>query len=235
MEDDPDLQVIASFALKRGGFDFEVCGDGREALEKTATFRPELILLDVMLPFLDGPSILKTLRRTPQFAATQVIFMTARVQPEDLAEYRQLGCIDVIMKPFDPMTLAARIQDLWDQHYRHVADDERSELAELEQLYLGQLPLRLAEIERVARLVRDGGDRASVETLFHLSHRLTGSSATLGFAPVSEAARALETVTDGWRLRKKSPSPAERKSMDPLLRRLRKAAGGVAKRPGRIR
>jgi CheY-like chemotaxis protein len=54
-----------------------------------------------MPPFRDGPSILKQLRQNPGFASTQVIFMTARAQPEEIAEYRSLGCIDVIVKPFD--------------------------------------------------------------------------------------------------------------------------------------
>src|SRR4051794_40114221 len=57
VEDDPDTQIIASFALTRGGFTIEVCGTGAEALETAPVFAPDLILLDVMLPFMDGPSI----------------------------------------------------------------------------------------------------------------------------------------------------------------------------------
>ena len=227
VEDDPDLRVIASFALRRGGFDFEVCGDGREALEKAPLFRPDLILLDVMLPFLDGPGILRELRRDPAFAATQVIFMTARAYPEEIAEYRSLGCIDVIVKPFDPMALAETIQALWDRHYRQVAASERSQLAELEQRYVRQLPSRLVEIERVAEGVREKGGRDDLERLFHLSHRLTGSSATLGFPRISEAARAVENLVIGWRPRRRRPTLAERRRLESLLRRLRREANEV--------
>src|SRR4051794_4765996 len=101
IEDDPDAQVIASFALKRGGFSFEVYGSGMEALKDGPAFAPHLILLDVMLPFMDGPAILREMRRTTAFALTPVIFMTARAYPEDIAEYRSLGSLDVIAKPFD--------------------------------------------------------------------------------------------------------------------------------------
>ena len=231
VEDDPDLRVIASFALRRGGFDFEVCGDGREALEKAPLFRPDLILLDVMLPFLDGPGILRELRRDPAFAPTQVIFMTARASPEEIAEYRSLGCIDVIVKPFDPMALAETIQGLWDRHFRQVAASERSQLAELERLYVGQLPARVAEIDRVAALIGGKGGREDLERLLHLSHRLTGSSATLGFPRISEAARAVENLLTAWRTRRRGPTMSERRALEPLLRRLRREASDVAGSP----
>jgi len=230
VEDDPDLRVIASFALRRGGFDFEVCGDGREALDKAPLFRPDLILLDVMLPFLDGPGILRELRRDPAFAATEVIFMTARALPEEIAEYRTLGCIDVIVKPFDPMTLAETIQSLWDRHYRQAAAGERSELAELEKKYVRQLPSRLAEIEQVAGTLGEKGGRDDLDRLFHLSHRLTGSSATLGFPRISDAARAVENLLIGWRTRRSRLTVAERRLLGSRLRDLRREASEVVER-----
>lgn len=114
VEDEPDIQVVARIALESlGGFTVEVCSSGSEALEKIAIFQPQLILLDVMMPDMDGPTTLGKLRELPHFAATPVIFMTAKVQPSEVAGYKQLGAVDVIPKPFDPMTLASTVQDIW--------------------------------------------------------------------------------------------------------------------------
>ena len=83
------------------------------ALERLALKAPDLILLDVMMPGMDGPSTLKALREQPLTATTPVIFMTAKVQPYEVAEYKRLGALDVIAKPFDPMQLSATINAIW--------------------------------------------------------------------------------------------------------------------------
>jgi CheY-like chemotaxis protein len=114
VEDEPDIQVVARLALEAvGGFTVEVCSSGREALEKFAAFRPQLVLLDVMMPDMDGPTTLGKLRELPDFGATPVIFMTAKVQPQEVASYKQLGAKDVIAKPFDPMSLASTVKGIW--------------------------------------------------------------------------------------------------------------------------
>lgn len=114
VEDEPDIQTVAQLALEMvGGFTLEVCSSGSEALEKIAAFNPQLILMDVMMPGMDGPTTLGKLRELPQFVATPVIFMTAKVQPSEVAGYRQIGAVDVIPKPFDPMTLASQVQEVW--------------------------------------------------------------------------------------------------------------------------
>lgn len=110
VEDDPDIRVIARIALEDiGGFDIRSCGCGPEALEAIAHYRPDFLLLDVTLPDMDGPTLLGHLRRTSNGAAAPVIFMTARVQKSEVARYLALGAIDVIAKPFDPLTLPAKI------------------------------------------------------------------------------------------------------------------------------
>jgi len=114
VEDEPDIQQVARMALElAGGFTVEVCGSGPEALERAPGFDPQLFLLDVMMPGMDGPTTLAELRRLPQLAATPVIFMTAKVQPAEVAQYRELGAIDVIAKPFDPMKLSDTIREMW--------------------------------------------------------------------------------------------------------------------------
>src|SRR5262245_50769921 len=114
VEDDPDIAAIAQLALETvGGFNVMVCDNGRAALEAAASFRPDLFLLDVMMPDMDGPGVLAALRQMPDVGQQPAIFMTAKVQPGEVARYRALGAIGVISKPFDPMTVADEIRDIW--------------------------------------------------------------------------------------------------------------------------
>jgi two-component system, OmpR family, response regulator len=114
VEDESDIQAVARLALEAvGGFTVKICSSGSEALHEAPIFEPELILLDVMMPGMDGPSTLKALRRLPLTAATPIIFMTAKVQPQERRYYQELGAIGVIPKPFDPMTLSSMIQTIW--------------------------------------------------------------------------------------------------------------------------
>ncbi len=116
VEDDPDIQVVIQLALEVvGGFAVKLCGSGREALDSVAGFHPDLILLDVMLPGMDGPATLEALRRLPEAASLPVVFMTAKVQPDEVAYFLSLGATAVIAKPFDPMTLAREIRAYWPQ------------------------------------------------------------------------------------------------------------------------
>lgn len=113
VEDELDIQTIAKIALGDiGGFTLETCSSGAEAIEKAKSFTPDLILLDVMMPDIDGPQTLEELRKIPNTASTPVIFMTAKVQAKEIEYYKSLGAIDVISKPFDPMTLAETIKKI---------------------------------------------------------------------------------------------------------------------------
>lgn len=116
VEDEPDIQTVARLALETlGGFTVEICSSGNEALDRAPDFYPQLILLDVMMPLMDGPATLGKLRELPQFATTPVVFMTAKVQPGEVAGYRTIGAVDVIPKPFDPMTLSSQVQAIWER------------------------------------------------------------------------------------------------------------------------
>ena len=114
VEDEPDIRAIAQMALEAvGGFTVIACASGQEALNAAPSSQAELLLLDVMMPGMDGPSTLKALREIPVTASTPVIFMTAKVQAAEVAAYKALGALEVIAKPFDPMELAAQIQTIW--------------------------------------------------------------------------------------------------------------------------
>ena len=114
VEDEADIRTVAKMALEVvGGFRVLACSSGQEAIAAAPEAVADLILLDVMMPGIDGPSTLRALRSLPATAATPVIFMTAKVQATEIAEYRALGALDVIPKPFDPMLVSAEIERIW--------------------------------------------------------------------------------------------------------------------------
>lgn len=114
VEDEPDIQMIARVALENvGGFEVCVCSSGAEAVDKAASFAPDLFLLDVMMPGMDGPTTLAELRKIPALSKTPAMFMTAKVQPQEVEFLKSLNIADVIAKPFDPMGLASTIRDSW--------------------------------------------------------------------------------------------------------------------------
>ena len=115
VEDDPDIQTVTSLALGTfGGFDVRICASAHEAVASAPEFRPDLILLDVMMPGMDGVDALKALRRHPTVADVPVVFLTARVQPHDVERYRALGSLAVIPKPFEPSELAGKLRAIWE-------------------------------------------------------------------------------------------------------------------------
>lgn len=115
VEDEPDIRTVARMALEMiGGFEVKICSSGEEAVCEAEDFAPDMILLDVMMPGMDGPSTLEALRKKASLADTPVAFMTAKVQPAEVAHYKSLGARDVIAKPFDPMTLADQVKAIWE-------------------------------------------------------------------------------------------------------------------------
>ena len=114
IEDEADIAEIARITLEElGGYVVETCISGEEAIEKAAAIAPDLILLDAMMPGIDGPATLRELRKITQTAQTPVIFVTAKAQKQELETLMALGAIGVIPKPFDPMSLVDEIQHIW--------------------------------------------------------------------------------------------------------------------------
>ncbi|WP_444997254.1 response regulator [Aliikangiella sp. IMCC44359] len=117
VEDEIDIQKVAQLALEMvGQLTVKVCSSGEEALSEVIEFNPDLILLDVMMPGMDGPTTLKEIRNLPSLENIPVAFMTAKVQPSEIEHFKSLGALDVIAKPFDPMELANQVQAIWKVH-----------------------------------------------------------------------------------------------------------------------
>ena len=111
VDDEPDIREVVEISLSLDpGFETRSCSSGQEALVVAAEWQPEIILLDVMMPVMDGTATLACLRASPVTADIPVVFMTARAQSRELDLFRSLGAVGVIPKPFDPMTLAATVR-----------------------------------------------------------------------------------------------------------------------------
>ena len=113
VDDEEDIRTIARISLATvGKWDVVLASSGQEALALAARESPDLILLDVMMPDMDGATTLAELRRSEKTANTPIVFMTAKVQRQDLDWYRALSAVGVIPKPFDPMTLPDEIRQI---------------------------------------------------------------------------------------------------------------------------
>jgi CheY-like chemotaxis protein len=108
VDDEPDIREIVDLSLSLNpDFQVRACGSGAEAITLAAEWSPQLILLDVMMPRMDGPTTLSHLRDDPRTSNIPVLFMTARAQNREVEQFIALGAQGVISKPFDPMTLAS--------------------------------------------------------------------------------------------------------------------------------
>jgi CheY-like chemotaxis protein len=111
VDDEADIREVVDVSLGLDPqFRTRACASGADALVMAARWSPSLILLDVMMPLMDGPTTLANLRKNPGTAHIPVLFLTARTQREEIEQYISLGVQGVLLKPFDPMTLAASIR-----------------------------------------------------------------------------------------------------------------------------
>jgi CheY-like chemotaxis protein len=109
VDDESDIREVAQMALELDPeFEVRACASGAEGIEAAAAWQPDLILLDVMMPVMDGPTVLQRLGEIPETAAIPVVFITARTQAKEVDALRELGARGVLAKPFDPMALAGQ-------------------------------------------------------------------------------------------------------------------------------
>jgi DNA-binding response OmpR family regulator len=110
VDDDPDIARFVEVNLRSAGYDVAVASDGQEALDKAEKLHPDLVLLDVMMPRIDGFEVAQRLRKNPQTANTSIIMLTAKALSADKVTGLQSGADDYIIKPFDPIELLARVK-----------------------------------------------------------------------------------------------------------------------------
>ncbi len=228
VEDDTDIQQIVEISLSSmGGYEVLVCTSGYEALEKAGIFDPDIILLDVMMPGLDGPSTLRGLREIATTSKTPVIFLTAKVMPQEVDEYKNMGAVDVISKPFNPLTLADRINKTWETLYIQAPSlfTKSPKLVLLAKKYGKRLPEKWIEINSSWISWQENPDSpySHVQELILLTHKLAGSAATYGYKEVSVASKEIEKYLEALPSNRNDLSPKEKGHIEHLIKQLEKA------------
>jgi two-component system OmpR family response regulator len=196
VDDDPDLRAAGMLILgDMGGYTVLTCSSAGEAVDQSVSFRPDLILLDVVMPGTDGFGTLKALRGLEATAEVPVVFMTAMVEPHEIARYQELGCLGVIPKPFEPVALAKTLEGLWGGHRGRVAASRLEEFEALRLAYLNELPRKIRAMRAAAAvLAAEGWDRSALESLGHLAHRMAGTSGLYRLSALSRSAGTLEDI-----------------------------------------
>jgi CheY-like chemotaxis protein len=111
VDDEPLMRSVAEASLRREpAFEVRSVASGAEALREVEAWRPDLVMLDVVMPGMDGPAVLAQLRQREHAGDLPVLFITARARPEDAERFAALGAWGTIAKPFDPLTLAATVR-----------------------------------------------------------------------------------------------------------------------------
>lgn len=115
VDDEPDIREVVELSLGLAdSLQIHTCDSGLVALNNMPTIRPDLVLLDVMMPGLDGPATLQRMQNDARLAHIPVVFMTAKAMPQEVARFRELGAVAVIAKPFDPMRLSEQVYAIWE-------------------------------------------------------------------------------------------------------------------------
>ena len=114
VEDDEDIQRIVRMSLERvGKMTVEVVGDPTRAIEAMTEFRPDLVMLDWMMPAMDGPALFRQMKLRPETSALPVVFITAKAAQRDLDELTKMGAAGTISKPFNPKDLPDQLRAIW--------------------------------------------------------------------------------------------------------------------------
>ena len=131
VDDEPDAVELVSFNLKAAGFDVVTAADGVEALKRAKEYQPDMLVLDVMLPEVDGLEVCKIIRRDPSVAHIPIIMLTAKAAEIDRVLGLELGADDYVTKPFSPRELVLRIRKILDRGKVPEEKSDRIEIGDL--------------------------------------------------------------------------------------------------------
>lgn len=248
VEDDPDIRMIARLALQQiGGFTVIEAASGPEALSVVSRVRPDVVLLDVMMPGMDGSEVLRALRESPATADLPVVFLTAKAMPEELDRLRSLGVRAILTKPFDPAALPELVrralaggQDSGVARSDRPAEpgeaprsDAAIDAGALQQLQglsgeqkgdlvselIAMFASNLPATLRQLRVAAEGGGAGNAE---RLAHSLKGSAAMLGATGIADLARTIEGLARDGRTDEIRPLVDRIDAqLEPTLERLR--------------
>ena len=204
VDDDPDIcEVVRATLCLVGGLRVFTTGSGERAIDLAYEFRPDLILMDVMMPGLDGPSTFKRMRDSPLIGTIPVIFMTAKVMPQEITQLLSSGAIGVIGKPFDPHGLCDQLFALWKGAKNAPSSSSapiarngvQTEIDALSDSFLHRVTSDAARLREIIERVRRG-EMAALNEIERTGHSIHGAGAMFGFPIVSDLGGAIERLAE---------------------------------------
>jgi DNA-binding response OmpR family regulator len=252
VDDSADITAILTLTLRRAGLQVATAGDGVDALAKLEAELPDVVLLDVMMPRMDGLETLRRIRGNPRTVHLPIIMLTAKAQLADKMAGFERGADDYVAKPFDPAELLARVQSLLERteqarltsplltpssssggEHRRVPprggpmiQAGKPIVVRVSLAFIDLVPAFLDNTRRETAAVRAALEQGDWETVRLLGHRLRGSSGVYGFHRVSEIAAA---VQDAAVARNAAAARARVADLEDYLRRLRVVPAGESR------
>jgi two-component system, OmpR family, response regulator len=195
VDDDPDICSVVQATLRLvPGLNVQSADSGERAIDLAYELRPDLVLMDVMMPGLDGPSTFRRMRESALLTEIPVIFMTAKVLPAEIAQLHQLGAIGVIVKPFDPLKLYDELFSLWNKggaaRSGSIEGGGPEVQAQVDALTVSFLQRAWADVINLAKMIEraQAADRSVLPEIERICHSIHGAGAMFGFPMISEIA-----------------------------------------------
>jgi CheY-like chemotaxis protein len=204
VDDDRDICTVVQAKLRLiGGLEVHTADSGEQAVDLAYKLRPDLILMDVMMPGLDGPATFEHLREHAPLADIPIIFFTAKVLPAEVAHLIKLGAIGVIGKPFDPLKLSDEVFAIWKiaeaQHGSSATTARQSQVREqtgsLTDTFIRRSKNDLVRLRTIIERARHE-DRSVLGEAERIAHTIRGTGAMFGFLEVSAAGGAIERLIE---------------------------------------
>lgn len=233
VDDDPDICSVVQAILRLvPGLNVQTADSGERAIDLAYELRPDLILMDVMMPGLDGPSTFRRMRGSALIKEIPIIFMTAKVLPAEIAQLLQLGAIGVIVKPFDPLKLYAELFSLWNNagtaRRNSIESGGPAEVqAQVDSLTVNFLQRAWADVINLAKTIERAraGDRSAFPEIERICHSIHGAGAMFGFPKISEVGGAMARMVAAVTA---STEPHSFTSESAILQRLLEASTQLA-------
>jgi CheY-like chemotaxis protein len=232
-DDDPDIIAVLQATLTLiAGLDVRITRSGERLIGMALERQPDLVLIDVMMPGLDGLATLERMRGNPLLAHIPVIFLTAKVMPSDIELMLTSGALGVIAKPFDPLKVGEQIITLWEKGRATCPAADAGALsqvsAHVDELVERFLRRSSGELVRLRTMIRKArqGDALALKEVEHIAHRIHGSGAMLGLLTVSALAEAIEHLAAGVLADPEAHGPIAESA---LVRQLSECIEGLAK------
>jgi two-component system OmpR family response regulator len=236
VDDDSDICSVVQATLRLvPGLRVQTADSGERAIDLAYELRPDLVLMDVMMPGLDGPSTFERMRENALLRDIPVIFMTAKVLPVEIAQLLELGAIGVIVKPFDPLNLYGELFALWNSggtaRRSSIAGGGPAEVqAQVDSLTANFLQRAWADVMKLVKMIElaEGGDRSVYPEMERICHSVHGAGAMFGFPKISEEGGAMVRMIAAVTARgEPSSSASESATLHQLMRASKQLAQEV--------